>query len=901
VLSIHPGHSVKYLTREVAEGRENYYTGAVSEGEPPGRWYGSGAELLGLTGLVDHQDMEAVYEHFIDPRDPRFRDREAWAEASKLGHAGRAYKTADQLYTEYVDAEPYADAERREQLRLLASKNERKNIAFMDVTFSVPKSITVLHAAFEAQEVKARRGGDLEAAGAWAAHKQAIEDAIWAGNNAALDYLAEKAGYSRVGHHGGGAGRFVDAHDWTIASFFQHTSRSNDPQLHIHNGILWRVLCADGVWRTLDSRGLYLHKPAAGAIADRTMFEHAGKSLHVRAVMRPDGKSREIVGIEQAINDLFSTRRRAITPKAAELVAAFEQRYGREPTALELDRMQRQATMMTRPRKSHDGETLEQRLDRVEAQLHAELSIGLDKVAADVLALAEKELAAQSFDPDAVMQIAIADVQAKKASWTEADLARAVNDALPDYLGGLAGKDVAELIEGLAREGVAKYCVSLTADSPAAESLPDELRMANGQAAYERPGGHLYATEAHLRSERALRAAAVERTAARVTPDLATAFLDELREVGIELGVDQAAAVRGVLTSGASVESFVGPAGTGKSFVVGAIAHAWQDPTLWNGQQRRVVGLATSQIATQVLTGEGLAARNISQWLAVQQRLSDGRGFGDDLEWRLAAGDLVVIDESAMTNMPDLAAVHDIVCQAGAKLLLTGDHRQLAAVGAAGGMDMIARISPVYELAEARRFTHQWERDASLRLREGDESALPRRRATRPRRTRRPRHRPRHRRPRHHRRAVAHSAPGRADRRRPAPRDHRRPRPHRHRRSPRRRTPRRRASAIHRRRRDQQDRHTRPGRCGGEAGAAGRGRLDPRAHRRGDRRQHHPRPTRPGRTRSPPRRRAASRRAGSTYPATRSLAHRRPRRPPRRRCGRAGARTNDVGPNRDLA
>jgi conjugative relaxase-like TrwC/TraI family protein len=724
VLSINPGHSVKYLTREVAQGRENYYTGAVSEGEPPGRWYGTGAEMLGLSGLVDHQDMEAVYEHFVDPRDPAFKDPNAWKEASILGHRGRAYKTADQWYEQLLNAEPYADAERREQLRIEASNKEQKNIAFYDATFSVPKSITVLHAAFEHQEVKARRGGDMVAAQAWAAHKQAIEDAIWAGNNAALDYLQQHAGYSRVGHHGGGAGRFIDAHDWTIASFFQHTSRTNDPQLHIHNGILWRVLCADGKWRTLDSKSLETHRPAAGAIATRTMFEHAGKSLHVLAVMRPDGKSREVLGIEQAINDLFSTRRRAITPKAAELVDAFRARYDRDPTALEQDRLQRQATMATRPRKSHNGETLEQRLDRCEARLHAELSIGLDKVAADVLALANEELQAQRFDPDAVMQIALADVQARKASWTDADLARAVNDALPDYLGGLNGADVAELLEGLARQAIAKYCVSLTADTAAADTLPDELRLADGRPTYERPGGHLYATTDHVRSERALRAAAVERTAARVRPDQAAAFLRGLRECGIELGADQAAAVRGVLSSGANVESLIGPAGTGKSFVVGTLAHAWADPTLWGGQQRRVFGLATSQIASMVLANEGVRARNISQWRALQQRLAEGRSFGDDAEWQLTPGDLVVVDESAMTDTADLAAVYEIVHQAGAKLLLTGDHKQLAAVGAAGGMEMIARVSPAYELTEARRFANAWERDASLKLRDGDPGAL---------------------------------------------------------------------------------------------------------------------------------------------------------------------------------
>jgi len=724
VLSINPGHSVRYLTKEVAEGRENYYTGAVSEGEPPGRWYGTGAEMLGLSGLVDHQDMEALYEHFVDPRDPAFKNRDAWDEASTLGHRGRAYKTADQLYKIYLDAEPYADPERREQLRLDASKNEQHNVSYYDVTFSVPKSITVLHAAFEAQEVKARRGGDLEAAEAWGAHRRAIEDAIWAGNNAGLDYLAEHAGYSRVGHHDEKGGKFIDAHDWTVASFFQHTSRTNDPQLHIHDAVFSRVQCADGEWRTLDGKSLYNHKPAAGAVADRTMFEHAARSLHVLAAMRPDGKSREILGIDQAVNDLFSSRRRTISPKAQEYVAAFEARYGREPTALELDRLHRQATMRTRPRKSHDGETLEQRLDRWEAQIQAELSIGLDKVARDVLALADKEPVAERFDPDAVIQMALADVQAKKASWRKADLGRAVNDALPDYLGGLNGKDVADLIDGLAEQAIAKYSVPLSQDGPAAQSLPAELRLADGRSVYERAGERKYATGEHVRSERALRAAAVERTAARVTPKLAAAFFAELAESGIELGVDQAAAVRGVLTSGANVESLVGPAGTGKSFVVGTLAHAWQDPSLWGGEQRRVFGLATSQIASTVLTGEGVRARNIAQWRAGQARLTAGRGFGDDEDWRLAPGDLVVVDESAMTGTADLAAVHDIAEAAGAKLLLTGDHRQLAAVGAAGGMEMIARVSPAYELTEARRFTHPWERDASLRLREGDESAL---------------------------------------------------------------------------------------------------------------------------------------------------------------------------------
>ncbi|MFC7612334.1 relaxase domain-containing protein [Actinokineospora soli] len=294
MLSISSGHSADYLIGAVAGGRENYYTGAVAAGEPPGRWYGRGAEALGLKGLVDEQDMTALYEHFVDPRDEAFKDPARWAEASTLGHTGRRYLSEEELYKQALDAEPNADAERREELRLEAGKRARKNVSFLDATFSVQKSVTVLHTAFEAQQVRAEReaseaeqvaldaalAGDtdtaaewqrrhdeaLTAARSWASHRKAVEDAIWAGNRAALDYLADKAGYSRVGHHGGAAGRFIDAHDWIVASFFQHDSRDHDPQLHIHNAILNRVQGADGQWRTLDSRAMHKFRGAASAV-----------------------------------------------------------------------------------------------------------------------------------------------------------------------------------------------------------------------------------------------------------------------------------------------------------------------------------------------------------------------------------------------------------------------------------------------------------------------------------------------------------------------------------------------------------------------------------------------------------------------------------------------------------
>jgi len=724
VLTISSGHSAKYLTDAVAQGRESYYTGAVSTGEPPGRWYGAGAEDLGLSGLVDHQDMTALYENYLDPRDPAFDDPARWKECATLGHGGRRYKTADEIYQAALQAEPHADPERRAQMLVDAGTQARSNVAFLDLTYSVPKSITVLHTAFEAMEVKARNGGDLVAAEAWGAHRQAAEDAIWAGNNAMLDFMADKAGYARVGHHGGAAGRYTDAHGWTVASFFQHDSRDHDPQLHIHNACLNRVQGPDGVWRTLDGRSVYAYRGAGAAVAERTTTEHLAASMGVLSAMRPDGKAREIVGIRQQISDLFSSRRRAITPKTAELVQHFTAKFSRDPNALERDRMFRQATLATRRAKSHDdGETFDARLQRWDGELRQEVAGGMSEVAHDMLARAGECPPPQPWSERAVLETALADVQSRKAGWTRSDLMRAVSDALPDHLGGLTGAEVDHLLTGLTEEGL-KLAVPLDTDRPGHAVLPDTLRLADGRSAYDAPGGRLYATPEHLHTERLLLASTTRKGAPALDTAAANSYISGLAEMGVELGVDQAAAVRGILTSGAAVESLVGPAGTGKSFVVGTLAAAWTDPALWGGQPHQVFGLATSQIATEVLTGEGLAARNIARWLATQGRLAGGSTAPEDLAWQLHGGDLVVIDESSMADTANLAAIGGHVDAAGAKLLLTGDHRQLGAVGAGGAMDLLAEAGQSYELTEARRFNEPWERAASLRLRAGDPTVL---------------------------------------------------------------------------------------------------------------------------------------------------------------------------------
>lgn len=732
MLSLRTGDDFRYYLAATATPTENYYTGAVRAGEPAGRWSGRGSEHVGLSGEVAAIQMEALFGHRIDPRADRFAEPAEWAQAPRIGGARRRYATADEAYERMLAAEPDASGERREELRLNAERTARRNVQYIDVTFSVQKSISVLHLAFDRARVEAERAGEAEETTAWATYRDAVEAGIWAGNAAALEYLQDEAGFSRIGHHGGAAGRFIDAHEWIATSFLQHDSRDGDPQLHIHNPVLNLAQCSDGTWRTLDSHGISRHRAGAAAVAERVTEEYLSRVLGVAFLMRPDGKAREVAGIDAAVIELLSTRRRAISPKAARLAAEFEARFSRPPTPLELDRLKRRATLGTRKAKSREIESLEargDRLDRVVRELRTELDDGLAGVARHVVGLAGRPAAAPAYSPSAVIETALADVQGGRSTWTRPELIRAVSDALPDSLGGLDAKQVRRLLDGLTdaaldHPGVMQVSGEREEDRP----LVAELRLADGTSAYAGPASVRYALSDHVDAERALQRAATEIGAPALRQDAAAMAAARAADDGLTLGADQHRALIGILTSGAKVETLVGPAGTGKSTVVGALAHAWTEPATWTALADsepvpRVVGLAASQVATEVLAGDGLAALNVTRWLHIQQRIAAGEEQTDDAAWRLSANDLVIVDEAAMLPTADLIAVHQHIAAAGAKLLLTGDHRQLAAVGAGGAMHLLARTGG-HELTEVRRFAANWEGAASLRLRDGDESVL---------------------------------------------------------------------------------------------------------------------------------------------------------------------------------
>jgi TrwC relaxase len=280
VVTVAKGYDLGYVWKtqgEAAAGRTTggYYINAAQAGEPPGRWWGPGAQALGFTPgqIVQRGPYEAVYQQ-IDPRT-----------GGKLGRSRGRYPTFADHLARLRAAGPHATAERLIELEREAAQATRQPVVYTDVTVSFSKSISVLHASIRENERRARLAGDQQAAGYWAGREQMFQEILHRGNQAALQYLQAWAGVTRTGYHGtrvGGRepGRSEPA-GLIVTSWLQGTSRDGDPQDHIHNQIarITRTV-SDRKWRALDT--------ASVRGGPRRL---AGRRRHRRG-MRADGRVR---------------------------------------------------------------------------------------------------------------------------------------------------------------------------------------------------------------------------------------------------------------------------------------------------------------------------------------------------------------------------------------------------------------------------------------------------------------------------------------------------------------------------------------------------------------------------------------------------------------------------------
>src|SRR6201986_5016723 len=158
------------------------------------------------------------------------------------------------------------------------------------------------------------------------------------------------------------------------------------------------------------------------------------------------------------------------------------------------------------------------------------------------------------------------------------------------------------------------------------------------------------------------------------------------------------------VTDGRDLGVLVGHAVTGKSAMLGVSREAWEAA----GYQVR--GVALSGIAAENLeSGSGIASRTIAS-------MGHGLGQGRDL---LTTRDVLVIDEAGMVGTRQLERVLSHAAEAGAKVVLVGDPRQLQAIEAGAAFRSIYECHGGAEIGEVRRQREDWQRDATRYLATG--------------------------------------------------------------------------------------------------------------------------------------------------------------------------------------
>lgn len=213
------------------------------------------------------------------------------------------------------------------------------------------------------------------------------------------------------------------------------------------------------------------------------------------------------------------------------------------------------------------------------------------------------------------------------------------------------------------------------------------LPMANGR--------QLYTTLDMIEMERdLLQFAGASRFALQfaLQPNSVTAALASFQaQRGFELRDEQARAVHHA-AQGNRLALIQGAAGVGKSASLAALKIAYEA----NGS--RAIGLAPSGAAAAELEkSAGIASSTIH---ALLMKLELGKG---DKRFQLRAGDVLIIDEAGMIDTRTLHRLASHASEAGAKLVLVGDERQLEAVGSASTFAMLGQQIGRAEIIEIAR------------------------------------------------------------------------------------------------------------------------------------------------------------------------------------------------------
>ncbi len=455
----------RYYEQQVAHGQDDYYTG---RGEAPGEWVGAGAKALGLTGWVGAGQFGALIAGH-DPRDPA--------------------------------------------ARLRSSAHDPK-VAAYDLTFSAPKTLSILF-AIAPEPVSGVLVG---------CHEEAVR--------AALGYLGDTAVMVRRGH----AGERVQRGDGLVAAAYRHRmSRALDPQLHTHVVAANLARRPDGRFTALHGAELYRAAKTAGYLYQAHLRALVTERLGLEWGEVRNGAA-ELADVERPVVEHFSQRRHEMLREAEQGGIGLGSKSAAEHAAL-----------ATRERKQYGLET---HTWREEVRARGEQGLDTERIV-EILQAGRKRLICDLPRRGGV------DEQALGAQLTGVD-------GLTEHSNTFDERAV--LQEFAAATGAGALVDEVRDHAVRFAERPDVIVTRRGEM-----------TTAELVAvERRLIAAAVGRAgegAGIVAPSLAERAITAADR---SLTEEQAAAVRAVTGSGHGVSVIQALAGTGKTYTVGVLRQAYE-------------------------------------------------------------------------------------------------------------------------------------------------------------------------------------------------------------------------------------------------------------------------------------------------------------------------------------
>ena len=605
-----------------------------------------------------------------------------------------------------------------------------KAVGGFDLTFSPTKSVSTAWALADRETREA----------IYLCHELAIAEV--------LTYAETEVFHSRSGKQGCVEEDIVGV----IATSFTHfDSRDGDPQLHDHVVILNRARAkSDGVWRTLDSRQLFasivmLSEMHQGVLSDFLTAE-LGWDWEAHTRRSSSVAKWEVAGVSTRLMDEFSQRTTAIVNAKDRLINQFEVDHHRAPSDVEVLKLRQTATLSTRRVKQGLGlgDLTEEWTARAAPYLDDEPMAWVHELGGrDVRAFTSED-----FEDEILLDIANAAlevVSAKRPTFSRANVQAEVFRQVQ----GVRFTEPAERILAATRATDLAVAQALVITTPNLHHTARFLLRANGSSKFQGTNHWLYTSTTLLAAEARLLDAG-QRLDSAVVSRATVAGVTERRLLGrsFKLSTDQALCVEKITTSGRVLDVLVGPAGTGKSTAMAGLRAAWE---VEHGAGS-VTGLAPSAAAAEVLGDDmGIDTDNLAKWLYEHrqhgQRFRELEQLREKVRllksrpalaasirqheetltrWSLRAGQLVVVDEASLASTFALDELMSAALDARAKVVLVGDWAQLSSVDAGGMFRTLVRDrgDGAATLANVRRFRANWEKQASLGVRNGSSSAL---------------------------------------------------------------------------------------------------------------------------------------------------------------------------------